>query len=101
MNQPIITAYGPYLQLVAKIPLSVNSRYKHLLGNAPTQAPCRAPDFPECTMETEAALLWDQGACPDDSDHWQAACASVEPPGAPGHGPAGVKPPGSGFGTSS
>lgn len=31
---------------------------------------------------------------------WQAAYASAEPPGAPGHGP-GVKPPGSGFGTSS
>lgn len=32
---------------------------------------------------------------------WQAARASAEPPGAPGLGPAGAKPPGSGFGTSS
>lgn len=46
--------------------------------------PCRAPDFPEYPREIEAALLQDRGA---GSDHWQAARASVEPPGAPGCGP--------------
>lgn len=49
--------------------------------------PCRAPDFPECLRGTEAALLQDRGAGQDDSDHWQAARASAEPPGAPGCGP--------------
>lgn len=84
-------------------PHSVNSPHRCLLGNNPPRPPAgtgvshNAPGrWRRRSSRPRSRAGW------DDSDHWQAACCQRRAPKElQAVGLAGVKPPGSGFGTSS